>query len=67
MGDQELAAATWRKSRSSAGNGNCVEVACLGDGGRAVRDSKSPDRPKLVFTAGEWAALVAGVKDGEFD
>jgi hypothetical protein len=36
---------TWRKSSySSPQDGNCVEIACLGDD-RAVRDSKSPDRP----------------------
>jgi hypothetical protein len=30
---------------------------------------RSPQRPEAVakFDAGEWAAFVAGVKDGEFD
>ena len=57
----------WRKS-SYSGNqgGNCVEVAELPDGGAAVRDSKDPDGPVLHFTAAEWAAFVAGVRDGEF-
>jgi len=32
-----------------------------------MRDSKDPDGPKLVFTPAEWAAFVAGVRDGEFD
>lgn len=59
---------TWRKaSRSSAQGQNCVEVADLPDGGRAVRDSKHPGGPVLRFTPGEWTAFVAGVKDGEFD
>jgi hypothetical protein len=58
----------WRKStRSNGGGGNCVEVAELADGGRAVRDSKNPDGPVLLFTAGEWLAFTGGVKDGEFD
>ena len=58
----------WRKSSFSGSNGGaCVEVAELPDGGRAVRDSKNPDGARLAFTAGEWAAFVAGAKDGEFD
>jgi uncharacterized protein DUF397 len=56
----------WKKpSRSGAGN-NCVEVADL-DGGCAVRDSKNPTGPALMFTATEWAAFTAGVRAGEFD
>jgi hypothetical protein len=58
----------WRKSRYSSGQGgNCVEVAQLDDGGRAVRDSKDPSGPMLRFTPAEWAAFTAGVRDGEFD
>jgi hypothetical protein len=33
----------------------------------AVRDSKDHSGPVLVFTASEWRAFVAGVKDGQFD
>jgi hypothetical protein len=33
----------------------------------AVRDSKDLDGPVLTFNAEEWAAFVAGVRDGEFD
>jgi hypothetical protein len=32
-----------------------------------MRDSDDPDGPVLAFTAAEWEAFVAGVKDGEFD
>jgi hypothetical protein len=56
----------WRKSRRSTG-GNCVELAPLPAGGVAVRDSKRPAGPVLRYTAAEWTAFVAGVKDGEFD
>ncbi len=57
---------TWRKSsRSGDQGGNCVEVADL-DGGRAVRDSKNPTGPALMFTPDQWAAFTAGVRDGEF-
>jgi hypothetical protein len=58
----------WRKSSYSGSNGGaCVEVAVLPEGGRAIRDSKNPDGARLSYTADEWRAFVAGVKDGEFD
>ncbi|KWX02406.1 hypothetical protein TH66_11810 [Carbonactinospora thermoautotrophica] len=64
--DLDLTHAEWRKSRRSGSGGNCVEVAAV-SGFVAVRDSKNPDGPKLVFSAREWAAFTAGVKAGEFD
>jgi hypothetical protein len=64
----DLSHAEWRKStRSQGGSANCVEVAELPGGGRAVRDSKNPSGPVLKFTPGEWDAFIGGVKDGEFD
>ncbi|MFI0966661.1 DUF397 domain-containing protein [Streptomyces sp. NPDC021080] len=57
----DLSAATWRKASASAGENNCVEIAELPGGGRAVRDSKNPEREPLCFTASEWAAFRAGV------
>lgn len=62
-----LAHAQWRKSSCSSGNAACVEVADLDSGGRAVRDSKDPTGPALMFTATEWVAFTAGVRAGEFD
>ena len=62
-----LAGAAWRKStRSGPYSDNCVEVAFV-DGAIAMRDSKHPDGPVLLFTRAEWDAFVAGAKDGEFD
>jgi hypothetical protein len=58
---------TWRKSNYSSDVGNCVEVADLVNGGRAVRDSKHPTGPVLTVTPGQWAAFTASVRGGEFD
>ncbi|WP_030420469.1 DUF397 domain-containing protein [Streptomyces sp. SCSIO 75703] len=58
--------ACWMKSRYSNAEGNCVEVALV-DGGIAMRNSRDPDGPALVYTSAEVAAFVAGAKDGEFD
>jgi hypothetical protein len=62
-----IAGAEWRKSRRSAPGGNCVELAALPDGGVAVRNSRFPSGPALVYTRAELAAFLGGVKDGEFD
>jgi hypothetical protein len=59
--------ARWIKSRHSNAEGNCVEVAALTGGGMAVRNSRDPDGPALVYTSAEVAAFLAGAKDGEFD
>jgi hypothetical protein len=62
----EQDAAVWRTSSRSNGQGQCVEVARL-DQAVAVRDSKDPAGPVVTFTPTEWAAFIAGAKDGEFD
>lgn len=56
----------WHKSSRSSGANNCVEVA-KGPGWTAVRHSRHQAGPVLVFTDGEWAAFLEGVKLGEFD
>jgi Domain of unknown function (DUF397) len=59
---------TWRKSRRSGPQGgNCVEFAQLSDGQVAIRNSRHPSGPALLFTAAEWDAFAGGIKDGEFD
>jgi len=60
-------AARWRKSRVSNPSGCCVEVAELAGGVIAVRNSRHPSGPALIYTRAEVAAFLAGVKDGEFD
>ncbi|NRQ33265.1 DUF397 domain-containing protein [Nonomuraea sp. NN258] len=59
--------AEWRKSTASGDNGQCVEVATNLPGIVAVRDSKDPQGPTLVFTRGEWRAFLKGADQGEFD
>jgi hypothetical protein len=59
--------ARWVKSsHSGPTGGNCVEVASLAGGTVAVRDSRHPAGPALVFTAADWAAFVAVTRDGAF-
>ena len=63
--DVDLDGATWRKSTYSNGSGgNCVEVADL-PSGRAVRDSKHPEGPTLVFTREGWRAFVQAIESRE--
>ncbi len=57
----------WRKSRYSNPSGNCVEAAQLPAGAVAVRNSRYPDGPALVFTRAEWDAFLLGARDGYFD
>ena len=63
----ELPEATWRKSRWSGPlGGNCVEVGPLPDGRVAVRDSRHPAGPALMFAPAEWAIFTGGTRDGRF-
>ena len=63
----ELVDVTWQKSRYSSAQGNCVELATLPTGDIAVRNSRHPSGPALIYTRAEIAALIQGMKDGEFD
>jgi hypothetical protein len=55
------------KSTRSSAQGNCVEAAQLPDGSFAVRNSRHPDGPALIFNDAEVRAFLEGVKDGDFD
>jgi hypothetical protein len=61
----QLTGAVWRKS-SFSGQHQCVEVANLGSGEVAVRHSRQPTGPALVFTPNEWTAFLQGAAHGEF-
>ena len=52
----------WKKSSySSATGGNCVEVAALPDGGRAIRDSKNLNDGMLLLTPAQWLELATSL------
>jgi hypothetical protein len=67
MAAAELRGVVWQKSRHSNSQGSCVEFAKLPGGNVAMRNSRHPDGPVLVYTPAEIEALLLGVKDGEFD
>jgi Domain of unknown function (DUF397) len=48
---------SWRKSRRSMNNGDCVEVAPA-NGKILVRDSKNPAGPALAYPATVWREFV---------
>ena len=65
--DVDLSWAVWRKASYSYGNGgNCVEVADLCGGRRAVRDSKNPGGSVLTFASTEWTAFTVALRNNEF-
>jgi hypothetical protein len=58
----------WRvSSYSGNGGGTCVEVAQTSDGAILIRDTKDRSKAPHRYTAAEWRAFVAGVRNGEFD
>jgi Domain of unknown function (DUF397) len=62
-----LQEASWLKSRASNPSGNCVELAELPCGEIAIRNSRFPDGPALLYTRAEIDAFIKGAKDGDFD
>ncbi|POX44789.1 DUF397 domain-containing protein [Streptomyces sp. Ru71] len=56
----------WQRSSYSTGANNCVETARPargpGAGLLAVRDSKDPAGPALLFSPGCWASFTAALQ-----
>lgn len=68
MSGRQLSMLPWQKSRRSSPSGNCVELAPLpGEAGVAMRNSRDPEGPVLVYTVKEIEAFILGARDGDFD
>jgi hypothetical protein len=68
MSTSDLPPVAWQKSQRSNPSGNCVELAMLPGGEEiAMRNSRDPDGPALIYTSAEIAAFVQGAKEGDFD
>ncbi|MEV0696069.1 DUF397 domain-containing protein [Streptomyces sp. NPDC050388] len=66
MAADQIAGARWQKARASDAKNDCVEVARLSENEFAVRNSRYPDGPALIYTKGEWDAFTDGAGKGEF-
>lgn len=62
----DLCGAEFRKSSLSGGGNDCVEVATNLPDLVAVRDSKDPFGPALVFSPVAWSDFLASVRNGDF-
>ena len=57
----DVAAADWRKSSRSSGNGACVEVAASHQT-IGVRDSKDQAGPVLAVAPTSWRSFITAVR-----
>jgi len=67
MPSSSLADAEWQSSQHGDRRAACVEMAVLPGGSIAMRNSRHPGGPALIYTHAEIEAFIAGAKDGDFD
>jgi len=65
MSADRLENAVWRKSSHSGAQGNCVELTWPEQDEVAVRNSRDPHGPVLVYARTQLVAFLAGVRDLE--
>ncbi len=65
MSAGRLGQAEWRKSSRSGAVGNCVELTWPGRAAVAVRNSRNPGGPVLVYPRADLAAFLADVRKRE--
>ncbi|MFF4818090.1 DUF397 domain-containing protein [Kitasatospora sp. NPDC001309] len=57
----------WTKGRTSGPDDNCGQFAKGPDSGVYFSHSKAPNGPAFYLNAGEWEAMKAGFRDGDFE
>jgi Domain of unknown function (DUF397) len=67
MSASDLQGLDWRKSRRSSATGNCIQIAKLPSGGVAIRNSRYPSGPVLLFGDAEVRTFLESIKDGELN
>jgi hypothetical protein len=65
MAASSLGVAAWRKSTHSNPHGDCVELAELEGGKIAVRNSRNPGGPALIFARTEIAAFIQAAAEND--
>ncbi|MFI0818563.1 DUF397 domain-containing protein [Streptomyces sp. NPDC021098] len=63
----KITGAQWTKASASDALNDCVELARVNGSEVAVRNSRFPDGPALVFTRSEFSAFLDGARKGEFN
>ncbi|WP_443045110.1 DUF397 domain-containing protein [Streptomyces sp. Go40/10] len=67
MAASDLTGVRWVKASASDALNDCVELARLDENEIALRNSRFPDGPALVFTRSEISAFIDGATKGEFN
>ncbi|HYZ56381.1 MAG TPA: DUF397 domain-containing protein [Streptosporangiaceae bacterium] len=67
MSAADLDGAAWRKSQRSNSQGACVEMARIDAETIAMRNSRDPQGPALIYRREAIATLIDSLKDGDFD